>query len=118
MAVEFLHRGVEAWTNQHGIRVLRLHYSADDAKTPEWARKQAAKMTDPAMFRQEYEIDFGARLGTLVYQLSEEATLESSSSLPKEGTDYFGLDPHPVVPHAGLWLRVDRWGDAWAMREL
>src|SRR6266568_2159267 len=118
MQVEFPHPGIQAWINPHGIHILRLHYSADPEKTPDWAAAQKKAMTNPADYQQEYEINFSAKLGTLIYQLHDEATLENSSRLPREGTDYFGLDPHPVVPHAGLWLRVDKWGDAWAMREL
>ena len=116
--IEFPHKGIQTWKNPHGIHIFRLHYSADDQKTSEWAAQQKAAMTNPADYEQEYEINFAAKLGTLVYQLHEEATLESSFSIPPEWTRYFGLDPHPVVPHAGLWLAVDKWGDAWAYREI
>jgi hypothetical protein len=40
-------------------------------------------MTDPAMFLQEYEIDFAAKEGQLVYQLHREATLEQSFCYPQ-----------------------------------
>lgn len=69
-------------------------------------------------YRQEYEIDFAAKSGSLVYQLKDEATLEPLAALPRDGTDYYLLDPHPRVPHAHLWIRIDEWGDAWAFREL
>jgi hypothetical protein len=118
MNVEFPHAGVQTWVNPHGIRIFRLHYSADPDKTPEWAAQQKAAMTNPADYEQEYEINFAAKLGTLVYQLHEEATLENSFPIPKGWTRYFALDPHPVVPHASLWVAVDKWGDAWAYREL
>lgn len=116
--MEFPHKGISTWINPHGIRIFRLHYSADDDKTPEWAAKQRAAMTNPADYEQEYEINFSAKLGTLIYQLHEEATLENSFPVPKDWTRYFALDPHPVVPHAALWVAVDRWSDAWAYREL
>ena len=109
---------MSSWTNPHGIRILRLHYSADPEKTPEWAAKQKAEMTNPADYEQEFEINFSAKLGTLIYQLNEEASLENSFCIPREWTRYFGLDPHPVVPHAALWVAVDKWGDSWAYREL
>ncbi len=118
MNVEFPHPGISTWTNEHGITILRLHYSADPDKTPEWAAKQKAAMTNPADYEQEYEINFAAKLGTLVYQLHEHATLEDSFPIPASWTRYFALDPHPVVPHAALWVAVDNWGDAWAYREL
>ena len=118
MNVEFPHPGISTWTNEHGITILRLHYSADPEKTPEWAAKQKAAMTNPADYDQEYEINFAAKLGTLVYQLHDEATLENYFPIPRNWTRYFALDPHPVVPHAALWVAVDNWGDAWAYREL
>ena len=118
MNVEFPHPGVSTWKNPHGITIFRLHYSADPDKTAEWAAKQKAAMTNEADYEQEYEINFSAKLGTLIYQLHDEATLENSFPIPKEWTRYFALDPHPVVPHAGLWLAMDKWGDAWAYREL
>ena len=103
--------------NPHGIRVLRLHYSADPDKTAEWAARQKAKMS-PADFEREYEINFSAKLGTLVYQMQDSATLVNSFPIPHSWTRYMALDPHPVVPHAFLWVAVDNWGDAWAYREL
>lgn len=118
MKIEFPHPGVSTWKNPHGISIFRLHYSADPDKTPEWAAKQKAAMTNEADYEQEYEINFAAKLGTLVYQLQDEASLETSFPIPKEWTRYFALDPHPVVPHAGLWLACDKWGDFWAYREL
>lgn len=118
MEIEFPHPGVQTWVNPHSIRIFRLHYSADPDKDKAWADKQRQAMTNAADYEQEYEIDFSAKLGTLVYQLVEEATLENSFAIPKDWTRYFALDPHPVVPHAALWLAVDKWGDYWAYREL
>ena len=118
MNIAFPHPGVQTWQNVHGITVFRLHYSADPDKDAAWAEKQRKAMTNPADYEQEYEINFSAKLGTLIYQLHEEATLENSFPIPKDWTRYFALDPHPVVPHAALWLAVDKWGDFWAYREL
>ena len=97
--------------------MFRLHYLADEEKTPEWAAAQKAAMTDPAMYEQEYEISFTARLGTLLYQLHDEASLENSFPIPKDWTRYWVVDPHPRTPHAFLWLAVDPWEDAWVYRE-
>lgn len=109
---------MQSWINPHGIRVLRLHYSADEEKTPEWAAKQKAAMTNPADYEQEFEINFSSKLGTLIFQLHDEATLETSFPIPKTWTRYYALDPHPVVPHASLWAAVDNWGEPWIYREL
>lgn len=116
--IEFPHAGCQRWVNPHGIVIFRLHYSADEEKTAEWAAAQKLAMTNSADYEQEFEINFAAKLGTLIFQMREEATLESSFPIPAEWTRYFALDPHPVVPHAALWLAVDRWGDAWVYREL
>src|SRR5690242_12160524 len=118
MEVSFPHPGVQVWKNPHEITIFRLHYSADPDKDAAWAAKQKAAMTNEADYDQEYEINFSAKLGTLVYQLQEEATLENSFPIPADWTRYWALDPHPVVPHASLWVAVDKWGDAWAYREL
>lgn len=116
--MDFPHHGISTWKNPHGITIFRLHYSADPDKTPAWAARQKAAMTNEADYEQEYEINHGAKLGTLVYQLHDEATLEKSFPIPHKWTRYFALDPHPVVPHAFLWVAVDNWGDSWAYREL
>jgi hypothetical protein len=50
--------------------------------------------------------------------MNEEATLERSFPIPSSWTRYYALDPHPVVPHASLWLAIDEWGDGWIYREL
>jgi hypothetical protein len=122
---------VQCWTNPHGIRIFRLHYDADPDKgggekvlIPElnkplspWAKSQYDAMTDKAMYAQEFEIDFSAKLGTLLYLLDEEATLERSFPIPATWTRFYALDPHPTVPHASLWGAVDPWGDLWLYRE-
>lgn len=115
--IETLHPGITAWNNQLGIRILRLHYSADEAKTPAWAAEQKAGMTNPAKYQQEYEVDFAATLGSLIYQLDAEATLEQSFPIPPTWTRRMGLDPHPSVPHAFLWVATDPYGDRWYYRE-
>ena len=57
--VTFPHKGMQAWTNPHGIRILKLHYSADEEKTPEWAAKQKAAMIShaPEAVQREYLIN-------------------------------------------------------------
>ena len=129
---ENTHPGITEWTNPNGIHIFRLHYSADAEKgdgekvfvgdeklwLSPWAKAQYDGMTSKASYRQEFEIDFAAKSGALLYPFTDEATLEPLSALPAEGTNYYFLDPHPRTPHAHLWIRVDRWGDAWAYREL
>lgn len=126
------HPGITEWDNENGIHIFRLHYSADEEKgsgekifVPErniwlspWAKRQYDGFTNKDSYFQEVEIDFAAKSGALLYHLDDEATLEPLAALPREGTDYYLLDPHPRVPHAHLWIRVDKWGDKWAFREL
>lgn len=118
MNVSFPHPGIEVWKNENEITIFRLHYSADPDKTPEWAAKQKAGMTDPAMYEQEFEINFSAKSGSLLYLLDEQATCEQSFPIPADWTRYWALDPHPRVPHAFLWAACDPWGDLWVYREL
>jgi hypothetical protein len=124
--------GIQVHTNQIGATVVRLHYTSDPDKSsgervfvPEinrhltpWALGEYNKMTDKSLYLQEYEIDASAKLGQLLYNLDRQATLVHSKDLPDVGTDYFAIDPHPIVPFASLWGRVDRWGDLWIFREL
>lgn len=125
-------RGVKVWRNEFGITIFRLHYESDPAKAagepifvPElgmslspWAKGEYDRMLDKDRYRQEYEIDFGARQGALIYHLDEEATLEQSFPIPHDWTRIWTIDPHPRKPDASLWGAVDRWNDLWIYREL
>lgn len=109
--------GVKIWKNLYDIQIFRLHYSADPAKDAAWAAERRRTSTSEAMFRQEYEIDFQATLGALIYNLTDEYTLEDSFPIPDHWTRYYSLDPHPVKPHASLWGACDPYGDLWIYRE-
>jgi hypothetical protein len=106
-----------SFTNEYGQDVLYLHYSADPTKDKAWAERERAGMTNPALYDQEYEINFSATSGELIYQLIADATLEKTFPIPHEWTRYSVLDPHPRVPHAMLWGAVDPEGDVWVYRE-
>lgn len=64
-----LMKGVEAWDNNNKFRVVKLHWSADPTKNEDWADRESAKYggRQSAFWRSEYEIDFGARRGGLVF---------------------------------------------------
>ena len=129
-----LHPGMSVFENERGVCILRLHYDADPNKAgvgqpktyvPEikrelspWALAQFKTCPSPSYFLQELEVEFEATQGEKVYFLYPEATLETSFSIPPDWTRYFVLDPHPGVPHAGLWAAVDPWGDVYCYREL
>jgi hypothetical protein len=127
---------MRTWMTPFGARVLQLHYEADPEKglgekvfVPEinrwlspWAKKEYDSMTDKNLYRQEYEIDFAARMGQLLFQLDEEATFVQysehfKSGIPHDWTRYHACDPHPRVPHSHLWCAVDPFGDRWYYRE-
>lgn len=124
--------GITVSRNQHDIAVLRLHYSADprknegkkvfvpgvDRELSPWAFAEYKKMTDPALYLREYEIEAEATLGALIFHLDAEATLEETIAIPQPWTRRMSLDPHPGVPHAFLWTATDPWGDRWYYREL
>lgn len=106
-----------SFTNDYGMDVLYLHYTADPSKGSDWAEAERAAMTNSDLYDQEYEINFAATSGQLIYKLIAEATLEKTFAIPKEWTRYSVLDPHPRVPHAMLWGAVDPEGDVWIYRE-
>jgi len=126
--------GIRRWENSHGAIVVEVLYKADPHKAlgpeefiPEqnmmmspWLLSEYRGMQDKALFRQEYLIDFEATQGARVFYMEDEATLVRSKDvgpIPHEWTRWYGLDPHPRVPHAHLWCAVDPYGDRWYYRE-
>jgi hypothetical protein len=61
--------GIEAWRNRNGIRIIRLHHTADPAKQDEWAEREAAKYggRTSRYWQREYDINFAAGRGGLVF---------------------------------------------------
>lgn len=126
------HAGMSSWKNQHGITILRLHYSADEQKgsgpqtyVPEinkhlspWALAAFGRMTDPTLYLKEYEIDAEAALGALLFNFDEKVTVDPVHEIPPDWTRRMGVDPHPGIPHAFLWCATDPWGDRHYYREL
>jgi hypothetical protein len=60
-----------------------------------------------ARFRQEYELDYGALSGQLVFPTFEE-TIHVD---PEASTVWMACDPHPRTAHAFLWLAVNKGGE-------
>jgi hypothetical protein len=80
-------KGLGVRTTSLGFRVLRLHYSADPDKDPatehgaRWYEEARKGMPD-ARWRQEYELDYGALSGQLVFPTFEETIHVVPDQLP------------------------------------
>jgi hypothetical protein len=112
-------KGLSIRTTSLGFRVLRLHYSCDPDKDPvtdegkRWYDEARKGMPD-ARFRQEYELDYGALSGQLVFPTFEETIHVVPQQFPldpKCSTVWMACDPHPRTAHAFLWLAVNREGE-------
>ncbi len=98
--------GIEEWRTARGYFV-RIHYSADPAKTPAWAAEKKKTWISEAMWNQEMEIDADALAGQLVFpNFKREYTVCKPFPIPAEWTRYLAIDPHPRTPHAFLWMAV------------
>jgi len=93
---------------------LRTHYSADPEKDAAWAAAGRKAAVSEAFWQQEQEIAFRAFAGQRVFpEYEPQYTLIDPFDLPppQERTGYMAIDPHPRVPHAMLWMYVDRGGN-------
>lgn len=118
-------KGLSIRTTSLGFQVLRLHYSCDPEKDPtteqgkRWYEEARRGMAD-ARFRQEYELDYGALSGQLVFPTFEETIHVVPDQVridPKCSTVWMACDPHPRTAHAFLWLAVNKEGEmavAWS----
>ena len=112
-------KGLSIRTTSLGFRVLRLHYTCDPEKDPatehgkRWYEEARRGMPD-ARFRQEYELDYGALSGQLVFPTFEETLHVVPDRFPIDpeySTVWMACDPHPRTAHAFLWLAVNKEGD-------
>jgi hypothetical protein len=112
-------KGLSKRTTKLGFNVLRLHYSCDPEKDPDtpagkiWYDEARRGMSD-ARFRQEYELDYGALGGQLVFPDFEETIHVRPPKFPltrETSTVWLACDPHPRTPHAFLWVAADKLGD-------
>lgn len=114
------HRGITLKTSENGITVVRLHYSADEAKNQAWIDANKPKAPSEEWWNQEQEIDFGARQGSRVYHAykDDDTQLIKPFEVPHEWTRYFVLDTHPRKPHAMIWAAMSPDGYCYVYREL
>jgi len=106
-------RGLELTRNNNGFFVARVHYTADENKDPardgaEWYKK-ARKGMPEASWRKEYEIDWFARSGQLVYPIfSRHIHVIDPFEIPYTWTRYMAIDPGLRNPTAALWAAIDK----------
>ncbi|HVN80131.1 MAG TPA: hypothetical protein VMW38_14130, partial [Terriglobia bacterium] len=100
------------------ITVARIHYSADPEKDIEWAQRMKKTYQSPSLWDQDQEIKFDAFAGQLVFpEFQKEYTVIEPYPIPPDVTFYMGIDPHPRVPHAFLWVMVDRFETITCIRD-
>lgn len=112
-------RGISRRQTSLGWTVHRVHYSADPDKDPSTSNgqlwythaRQGIKARD---WRKEYEIDYRALGGMLVFPEFDPTIHITESRFPLHPGDwtvYQGADPHPRRAHAFVWLAINRYGD-------
>lgn len=106
-------KGITERKNNNGFHVFELHYSADADKDPDteagkkWIKAEKVGMPE-SKWRQEYEIDWFALSGDLIYpEFSKEKHLIEPFIIPKDWTRYMAIDPGLQKPTAMLWCAVD-----------
>lgn len=115
-------QGIESWENRNGIVVLKVHHTADPEKrSDEWITRESAKYggQKSAFWRSEYDIDFGARRGGLVFpSFSPDRHCIPPFELPEEWPKYRVIDPGFRNACACAWFTVDFDGNLVLYREL
>ena len=103
--------GCEAYTAKSGCRVLRIHYSSDPDKTPEWAAK--AKVGIPSReWKRELELSFDVFDGEPVFADYSDAVhcplyLQHNDWDLKKGSRYIlGIDCGQTLFPAAVLLEV------------
>jgi hypothetical protein len=112
-------KGISTRKTSLGWDVFRLHYTADPDKDPDtpagkkWCEETFKGLPD-ARRRKEFEIDYGAMGGQLVFPEFDESIHVVEHNLPlspHDWTVWLACDPHPRRAHAFVWLAVNRYGD-------
>lgn len=108
----------EALHKRLAVNVIRLHYLADPNKTAQWAEKGRSHSPSEASWELEQEINFAAFEGSLLFPAFDPViTICEPFAIPHTWVRYAGLDPHPRVPHAFVWLAADPYGDLYIYRD-
>lgn len=89
-----------------GIKIARLHYSADPGMTPERVAQLRSQYTSDSRWKREMEIEYEALEGQLLYQeWNRELNVCPAFDVSDidAWTIYMGCDPHGRTPHAFVW---------------
>lgn len=110
--------GLVVKDNKSGFKAVRLHYTADPVKRSlEWVGKAKAGMPSWAWAR-EYEIDFSARGGKLIYDMWDANIHEVVlGDIPDTWTRYRCVDQGLANPTVCDWAAVNPQGDVHFYRE-
>lgn len=116
-------KGVEKWRTPLGFYVCQVHYSADPDKDPStekglaWYNKVRLGMPEEK-WRKEYEIDWFALSGSLIYPMfNRNLHVIDPFRIPEEWTKYMAIDPGLRNPTAALWAAVDKEDDIYFFEE-
>ena len=116
-----IRKGLSKKYTPSGFCVVRLHYIADPVKaTPEWKVEAKKGFKHEDKWKKEYEIDFTALGGTLVYPEMEEAEKDifvDPFEIPQHWRRYVGLDPGVRNPTSCHFYAVDEEGNVYAYWE-
>lgn len=100
--------GLDFFPREAGYLAIRLHYRADEEKRdPEWERSARLGMPS-AGFEREYNIDFEARGGELVYPMFERAAHVRAKSPTRIDTRVRAMDHGVRNPTTCLWAAILR----------
>lgn len=118
---------MRAYRTPKGWFVMRLHYEADETLTQNRLEELRSRQPTEAHWRKEMEIDPHALLGARVYPEFQEKLhvlpdplvrfADPAQKIPRRGSLFMALDPHPRTPHAALWVLIDHWSDWYVYRD-
>ena len=98
---------------------MRIEVWARPDMTVDKLKAMRKEYTSEARFRKEVLIEYEALSGSRVYpEWDESIHVIPDHKIPRYGTRYMALDPHPRTPHACLWILIDEWSDWYVYREM
>ncbi len=107
-------KGLYTRRNKNGFFVVQIHYTADPDKDPStphgkiWYENARQGMPESS-WRKEYEIDWFANSGELIYPSFDPSVhLIDPFPIPPDWTKYMAIDPGLRNPTAILWAAVDK----------